>query len=195
MFYQNPPSEASLYTLLSQLEKLDQELAEETQEKGCRFCGGRLDSACYPRKARGVPAELEEGFSTRHSFCCAREGCRKRITPPSFRFLGRRVYAAAWVVLLTALAQGVTPGRARRLRELVGVSRRTLQRWRQWWRQEFVGTAFWKCARGRVGSAVSESTLPLSLLEAFSGNSGAEATMALLRFLLPLTTCSGRGAK
>jgi len=33
--------------------------------------------------------------SWRFSFCCARDGCRTRKTPPSFRFLGRKVYLAA----------------------------------------------------------------------------------------------------
>lgn len=190
MLYQSRFHNASLKTLLTQLEPLDRELAEETRAGSCRFCGGRLDSARYPRKVRGVPEELDQVFSSRYSFCCAREGCRRRTTPPSFRFLGRRVFAAAVVVLLTALLHGVTPARAARLRELVGVSRRTLERWRWWWRQELVQTGFWKAARGRLRGAIREDRLPLSLLEAFGAASAPERMVDLLGFLLPLTTAS-----
>lgn len=50
------------------------------------------------------------------SLCCAR--CRKRRTPPSVRFLGRRVYLAAVVVLACVLRQGPTRWRVARLRDL-----------------------------------------------------------------------------
>jgi hypothetical protein len=194
VLYQTPFHNASLKTLLSQLEPLDRELARETREGRCPFCGGRLDSACYPRKARGVSEELDEVFSSRYSFCCAQEGCRRRSTPPSFRFLGRRVFVAAVVVLLCALEQGVTPQRAGKLREWVGVSRRTLERWRQWWQQEFVQTQLWKAARGRLGRPIREDHLPRSLLEAFGRLSAGDRIVDVLRFLLPLTAASGSHA-
>ncbi len=81
---------------------------------------------------------------TRTSFCCAR--CRKRVTPPSVRFLGRRVYLGAIVVLACVLRQWPTPWRVARLGEVLGVSRDTLARWHRWWRDVFVRTAFWKAA-------------------------------------------------
>jgi hypothetical protein len=190
VLYQSSFHNASLKTLLSQLEPLDRGLAEETRTRGCCFCGARLDSARYPRKARGVPQELDGFFSSRYSFCCAREGCRRRTTPPSFRFLGRRVFAAAVVVLLSALEQGVTRQRARRLREWVGISRRTLGRWRRWWRQEFVQTGFWQAARGRLRRPIREDRMPLSLLEIFGAASAPERMVQLLGFVLPLTTAS-----
>jgi hypothetical protein len=34
---------------------------------------------------------LDKGYGQRFSFCCAVGGCRKRTTPPSLRFLGRKV--------------------------------------------------------------------------------------------------------
>jgi hypothetical protein len=43
------------------------------------------------------------------------------------RFLGRRVYLGAVVVLVTAMQAGITPARAQHLHDLLGVSRRTLQ--------------------------------------------------------------------
>ena len=42
----------------------------------------------------------------RLSFCCGREGCRRRVLPPSVLFWGRRVYWAAVVLVVTAPCQG-----------------------------------------------------------------------------------------
>src|SRR6266478_7977922 len=53
---------------------------------------------------------------------------RKRRTPPSFRFLGRKVFLGAVAVLVSAMRQGATA--ERQLCELVGVGRRTIARWR-----------------------------------------------------------------
>lgn len=184
--YQTILSDASVYRLLL---KLDEDLATETRKKGCS-CNGKLHSARYPRKPRGVPEELQEEYSTRDSFCCAEEGCRKRTTPPSFRFLSRRVYVGLVVVLLTALRHGATPARVAKLRAIVGGSRRTVERWREWWLKDFVRSSFWKSARGQLASPVDKKTLPLSLLEAFRKPTDEEKTVDLLRFILPLTTTS-----
>jgi hypothetical protein len=102
--YQSILTDASLYELLL---RLDEDLAAEARQRGCP-CHGRLHSARYRRKPRGVPERLQEEYSVRQSFCCEKEGCRKRTTPPSFRFLSRRVYVGAVVVLLTALRHGAT---------------------------------------------------------------------------------------
>ena len=61
---------------------VDQDLAKITREKACP-CGGRLHRANYPRNPRGGPDDLAESYRYRLSFCCDRDGCRKRITPPS----------------------------------------------------------------------------------------------------------------
>lgn len=67
--------------------RFDRDLAAEAREQGCR-CGGVLHRADYPRKPRGGPSDLGPDYGRRLSLCCAREGCRKRTTPPSVRFLG-----------------------------------------------------------------------------------------------------------
>lgn len=90
MLYQTILSDASVYRLLI---KLDQDIAAEARKRGCP-CHDRLHSSCYARKPQGVPKELEEAFSSRCSFSCAVKGCRKRTTPPSFRFLSRLIYVA-----------------------------------------------------------------------------------------------------
>lgn len=98
-----------------------------------------MHRASFPRKPRG-PAALPAGYDRRHSFCCAVDGCRKRVTPLSVRFLGRRVFTGAVVVLVSALRHGLTPPRVRRLREALGVSRRTLERWCVWWCETFAAS-------------------------------------------------------
>lgn len=181
--YQTLLTDSSLYTFLL---KLDVDLAAECRKAGCS-CGGRLHSAIYPRKPRGNPPDVEEDYSWRYSFCCAQEGCRQRCTPASFRFLGRKIYVAAVVVLISALRHGTTPKRMAKLRALVGVSRRTVERWREWWRNGFVRTRFWKAARGRLRKPIDKNALPLSLLEAFPSIEEKTRLIDLLRFILPLT--------
>ena len=163
----------------------DQEIATKTRAKGCPACRGRLHVASYGRKPRSgvnLPAE----YDIRFSFCCAEEGCRKRVTPASLRFLGRRVYLGLIVVLVPVLRQGSSPTRVERLRELVGVSRRTVERWCRWWRSEFVETSFWRLARGQFAEPVAHEELPNSLLERFGGDDEGKL-VAVLRLLRPLT--------
>ena len=181
--YQTLLSDSSLYRLLL---RIDQHLAMEAKARGCP-CGGRLHSARYPRKPRGVPPGLEDEYGHRFSFCCTEEGCRQRTTPPSFRFLGRKVFVSVVVVLVTVVRHGPTPTRIERLRELVGVSARTIYRWRSWWQDTFVRTPFWKAARGFLQLPIDESSLPLSLLESFPVDHVKRKLLRLLRFIGPLT--------
>ena len=103
-------------TFWQNLSRLDQLAAEQVREQGCAHCGARLHSACYPRKPRGVSRSvLGEQYECRLSYCCAREGCRKRCTPPSVRFLGRKVYLGVVITLICAFEQGLTPRRRARL--------------------------------------------------------------------------------
>src|SRR5271157_4368665 len=69
---------------------------------------GPLHRSDYDRKPRGaLIAPAGEAFVRRFSLCCGREGCRKRATPPSLRFLGRRVYLGAVVLVASMLAQAL----------------------------------------------------------------------------------------
>ena len=145
---------------------IDQDLAEESRVEKCPSCGGRLHCANYPRKPRG-PRDLPDEYRYRLSFCCARDGCRKRVTPPSVRFLGRKVYLGAVVILVSAMRQGPTPRRVRELTKLFGVDRRTIYRWRDFWNEHFPKTTFWKVARARLVPVFEIVDFPRSLLEAF----------------------------
>ena len=93
------------------------------------------------------------------------------------------------MTLLTALRHGATRERLEKLRTAVGVSRRTLERWRRWWLEEFPRSAFWKWARARL-RAVEEGALPLSLLECFVDTTPEGRIIDLLRFILPLSTAA-----
>jgi hypothetical protein len=175
--------------LIPALLKIDEELAAEARKGGCP-CGGVLHTGNYARKPRGGPgiAAVDGAQDLRLSFCCNREGCRRRRTPPSVRFLGRRVYLGAVVVLATAMFHGLTAGRVRRIRELFGVGERTLGRWRKWWRETFTGTTFWKSARALFSPPVDDATLPLSMLDRFGGQASLDGLIGTLRFLSPITT-------
>lgn len=148
------------------LAQMDADLAAEVRSAGCPACGARLHSARFPRKPRGEPPGSSD-YERRLSFCCS--ACRRRATPASVRFLGRRVYVGCVVVLLSAMLHGVTPSRAARLKEFLGVSRKTLARWRSWWLETFPRTSLWKAARARFTPAVDEGLLPQTLLDAFRG--------------------------
>ena len=101
---------------------------------------------------------------SRHSFCCAEEGCRKRHTPLSLRFLGRKVYLGTVVILLSAMRHGLTQDRMETLRTRLSIDRRTLERWRVWWLENFVRSDFWRAARSRLhGCAVRGHDAPAAL--------------------------------
>ncbi len=108
------------------------------------------------------------------------------MTPPSVRFLGGRTYFGVVVVLMTMLCQGVNPRRGKVLRDRLGVDRRTLKRWRDWWQKDFVISAFWRVHRGLLMPVPEAIELPGSLLASFVGDL-SQRMQALLRFLCPLS--------
>ena len=175
--------------LIKLLEKADEDLAEEAATGGCDHCGEKkLHHGDYKRKPRGGPA-----WDKRRSFCCAKDDCRKRKTPPSVRFLGRKVYVGVVVVLVSAMMHGLKRKRVERLREELGISERTLQRWRAWWLENFVDSAFWKSAQARFMPRLEELLLPLSLVEVFAAKR-REGLLRLLLFIAPITAPVRKGA-
>jgi hypothetical protein len=180
-------------TFWTALLSLDQELAAKARLGGCS-CGGVLHRADFPRKPRGGPPDLPPEYGYRFSFCCRQEGCRKRVTPPSVRFLGRKVYLHAVIILVAALRQGATPRRVRELSELFGADRRTIVRWRVFWQEQFPRTAFWKVARGFLLPVVDAASLPLELLRRYLRGHDSDPTPGwkkLLGFLSPITITGG----
>lgn len=167
----------------------DRQIADAAHADRCQKCGAALHWGSYERKPRGGPAGLGPEHLRRFSLCCAADGCRRRETPGSLRFLGRKVFFGAMVVLISAMQSGLNPARMKRLRELVGVSRRTVARWRDWWRRVFAGSSFWRAHRALALTA-GTADLPASLLQSFDGAIERQL-ISLLRFLAPITT--GRG--
>jgi hypothetical protein len=185
--YHSVLADARLYEFLT---KIDQDLAAKTKLAGCLDggCGGRLDVANYPRKPRGARERaLGDEYQKRLSFCCRNRDCRTRATPPSVRFLGRRVYLGTVVVVAAAMRQGTSPWRLAKLRELFGVSPDTLARWRVWWQEVFPQTRGWKAQRGRFHLPVEPARLPTSLLERYRGDLQTRL-VHVLRFLEPVTS-------
>jgi hypothetical protein len=169
--------------LFARLCAIDEAVAAEVRAGGCGHCGGALDHGDYPRKVRGLPAAQEEAWSRRISWCCRR--CRLRTTPPSVRFLGRRVYAAPWVVVAAAYDAAT---------RALGAPARTVRRWSAWWRTAFVATGLWRDVRGRLLPPVDDAALPGSLLARFAGPV-VDQVVALLRLVAPLTTSPPRIAR
>lgn len=186
--YQTLLEDSSFFDLLL---RFDEDLARQARQAGCG-CGGVLHSARYRRKPRGGPAGLTVAHEMRFSFCCAVEGCRRRVTPPSLRFLGRKVFYGAVVLLLPVLMEGPTPRHVRRLRAVLAVSLRTLRRWRRWWRQSVGASGFFAAHRGLFAHPVAAEALPGSLLAAFLPLAAArERVIAVLRWLSPLAAGQG----
>jgi hypothetical protein len=186
--YHDLPRTASFWSFLL---AVDQDLAEETRKKACH-CGGRLHSANYPRKPRGTPVQLPTQESVRFSFCCDRDGCRKRVTPPSVRFLGRKVYLGAIVILISAMRQGPSPRRIRELSARFGADESTITRWQTFWREYFPQTLFWKVARAAFIALGEIVSLPYSLVDIFlRRHPPCEGWIHFLRFLSPITVSGG----
>lgn len=175
-------------TFFALLLHIDEELAEAARAAGCPACGGVLHQADYPRKPRGCPRPWRTAFATRRSFCCAQ--CRRRLTPRSVRFLGRRVYLGLFVVVGCMRPSRPHP-QAHALAATLALPLRTLRRWQTWWREQLAQTPLWSAAQGRFVPPVDLQQAPRSLLERFLG-AAAHALAALLRFLSPLTSRSDR---
>ena len=169
--------------------RIDQDFAARTRADGCP-CGGALHRADYPRKPRGCPVEVRDDHSSRLSFCCS--VCRRRATSMSLRFLARSVCFALAVVLVSARPAGPTPAAAR-LGAALGVDRRTLARWRDWWCERLPQTALWRATCARFMPPVPEAQLPGELIARFAGPAH-EALMRLLVWLSPVTVGRGQAA-
>ena len=173
--------------------RIDQDIAAEVQAGGCS-CGGVLHRACYPRKPRGIRCVLDESSESRLSFCCATDGCRRRCTPPSVRFLGRKVYLGPLVILVMAMEHGLSAKRRQQLIEQLDLYPQTLARWRRWWRKIFPASRCWQANRGRFIPPVDVSQLPGALLGRLSPEDLQHRVCLLLRLLAPLTTTSWSGS-
>ena len=175
----------------SVLRAIDQDLAETARKKPCS-CGGRLHTANYLRKPRGTSRQLPEQECLRLSFCCDRDGCRKRVTPPSVHFLGPKVYLGVVVILISAMRQGPSPRRVRELSAAFGADRRTIARWQVFWPNTFPRRHSGRLNAARLVPLVEIVSLPYSLVDAFLFRHRiCKGWTLLLRFLSPISIPGG----
>jgi hypothetical protein len=167
---------------------IDREIVERASFERCRFCEGPLHRSDYPRKPRGgVIGKAAERSVRRFSLCCGREGCRRRATPPSVRFLSRRVYVGAVVIVASVLSLMLRT--ASLSSRATGIAARTTRRWLRWWRGPFTSTSVFVQISSRMVPAVSRAALPVSIVERLA-DPPEEQVRVLLRWLLPITTAT-----
>jgi len=174
--------DTSFYNSLLALDKL---IAEQVKQVNCQFCQANLNQSHYSRKPKGVPAGLDDNYSLRFSYCCAREGCRKRFTPPSMRFLSRKVYCSVVIIVIFLLSPQSDESRIDKFNQLLGteLSVETLRRWRRYWVKTVTQSHTFK--RAAFVQDLSPS-LPSSLLNLFQQDEKSSLKMGL-KWLLPLT--------
>ena len=169
--------------LLSVLWLIDVEEAARVRAARCPHCKAALHRANYPRKPRGVE-NLPSEWDWRLSFCCAE--CRRRLTPKSVRFLGRKVHLGAVVLVACVLR-----GQGERLERVAGrlkVKMSTLRRWVAWWRG-VAETKWWTAARARLAPPLGKGGFIAQLYDRFRScaQKAGEAVRKLLVFVSPLS--------
>ena len=171
---------------------IDRDFANRVRENGCP-CGGPLHAGNYFRNPRGAPDSLPKECCLRLSLCCGQEGCRKRLTPPSVRFLGPKVYLLPVIFLAAAMRQGPSPRAMRELVTLFGADWRTIARWQVLWQEHFPQTRFWKVERARLPHPNEATLLPRALVVALftSHDAPRDDWERLLCFLAPITIAGG----
>lgn len=158
------------------LYKSDLEIANEFRKNGrCRHCHGtRLRRSNYRRKARGLPPglskEVQALFDFRFSFLC--NLCNRRTTPPSLRFLGRKVYVAFAIVWISKLVEETQTFWWKNQKDLFGefISKLTIKRWIKWWLGPIWRSNFWKLLRGQLVGEIEWPRLIVGVWNSFATN-------------------------
>ncbi|MCL2660382.1 MAG: hypothetical protein FWD64_07700 [Acidobacteriaceae bacterium] len=156
------------------------DIAEHTEECRCH-CGGEL-------RLLDEPVDVPKELKTRYSYVCSK--CNARTTPASERFLGRKVYIAAIVVLRSAMDQGVTDDCLSVIDHKI--DRRNVRNWRSYWQDIVPKTKCWqaKAAASFVPPLPAPELLPASALERFVART-EEKLEKFLKLIAPLT-CGDR---
>lgn len=171
------------------LQQIDRDTETQAGQRVCRYCGDRLHRAYYLRKPRAPGIDLSAEFCMRPSFCCRRDGCRRRMTPPLLRFLGPKVYVSIVVVLLAAMTQGPSAKRLCAIEAEIGIAPRTVRRWCHYWRKIFVTQSAWLYHRGNFMPPVDENGLPRTFWAKFE-QSAQEKLAAVFQLLRLANDCS-----
>ena len=173
--------------LFELLHRIDIDLADQQQKAGCPFCGSSLHYSNYQRQPRGGP-NLREELSTRFSFCCSKENCRRRTLPQSTLFMDRRVYFRVVILIVTTLGQSKPQEYSKNmLSKMLEADRKTINRWLAYFREFFPKSQIWQTVRGFIHPAVANHILPGSLVEHYLKNTKSSQN-AILNCLVLLTT-------
>ena len=180
--YHSLLTDAIFYNSLLAFDRL---IAEQVRQARCLFCHGNLHQSHYLRKPRGVPAGVHSDYPIRFSYCCGTEGCRKRFTAPSMRFLSRKVYSSAIIFLVFLLKSKTDELKVDELNLLLGTSLsvETVRRWRNFWVKQVSQSHTWK--RTACSHSMAQA-LPASLLNVFQQDLSTSLKKAL-KWILPLT--------
>ena len=171
------------------LHRIDIDLADQQQKGGCPFCGSSLHHSNYRRKPRCGPT-LPESLYIRLSFCCSRENCRRRTLPKSTLFMDRRVYFRVVILIAVTLNQNKPQEYSKNmLSKMLEANRKTVNRWIAYFREIFPASQMWKTVRGFISPAVTNHSLPGSLVEYFLGHALTPG-VAIINCLRLLTTGS-----
>jgi hypothetical protein len=172
------------------LYETDKKIAEAAKAKGCPYCNGSLHQANYPRLPRGAPQGIDLKYHIGFSLCCAVEGCRKRLTPPSLRFLGRKIYTSM-VLILVFRFDGNYSQKISTLNEYypleLTLAEETVSRWQRYWRSQFPLSPFYNKQSTLLQLPID--SLPISLLTQFKGTLTTQL-FNLLQYLSPLSASS-----
>ena len=124
--------------------RIDQYIANKTGQVSCPICGNQLDIRNWYRKGFGVPPGCDGQALIRHSFCCS--CCRTSITPNSLRFMYYKRNAVCSELIVCALIPGADNAKDAMgdLQRFLGIDRRTLNKFRKWWRVKFGCSLFAK---------------------------------------------------
>jgi hypothetical protein len=151
--------------LFSDLYEIDKKTAERYRQLPCPHCGGPMYFSNYMRKPRGEPDDVPEKYFVQFSLCCGTEGCRKRLIPPSCRFLGRKIYWFAVIVcVLTDWQNNNEKITVFDWSIRTGISRHTIKRWLAFFHDTFPTSRIWRRVRGQISACVRHSSLPSSFI-------------------------------
>ncbi len=173
--------------------QIDRDIANQVRQNHCFYCGSALHSADYPRKPRGPRKLITENYKLRFSFCCAKDGCRRRNTPPSIRFLGPKVYLGFVIILVTALEHGLSNKRRQYLMEQLDISPQTFYRWKKWWIETFANSSCWQERRGHFIPPLDVQQFPGAILGKLTGHDLVQRLYQFLQLLLPITSICWSG--
>jgi hypothetical protein len=172
---------SSLYVFLQQL---DLDAITKAKADPCAFCGGQLDRSDIPRKPRGAVLDLEEKVY-KYSLCCREEGCRRRNTPASLRFMGRKVFLGFFILFASSLPSKREGDSILKISGELEVSPQTLTRWLKYWREQFKMTPFWRREQGLFTPPYEDNFACLLISRFNVVETNHDSWAKLLNFLAP----------